>query len=115
MGYAYKENIEMAALHLIKILNEKGQVDFDFFYDGRDITQHNLNNALGFSEERGEAESVAHMDIAIAELESMGIIKTHQLESKLIDDEFNFRISFTDKGKEIIKSGKRLEFVDLDL
>lgn len=113
MGYVSKNVVEHVALFIIELLKEKEHVDFDFFYDDTAETLVKLNKALKYPEE--DVESVVLVDIAISELEDMGIVETEQLSSKLADDEFNYRTRLTDEGKEIIKSGKKLEFRDLDL
>ncbi len=113
MGYVSKSRVEHVALFLIELLKEKGSVDFDYFYDGTDETEMKLNKALEYPKD--DEESVILMDIAISELEDMGIVETKQLSSKLADDEFNYRTRLTYEGEKIIKSGQKMEFRDLDL
>jgi hypothetical protein len=113
MGYAYGSDIERVALFLIELLQEKGSVSYDFFYDGTDETMLKLNKAIGFSDD--DEESIVYVDLTIYELKEMGIIETEQLSEKLPDDEFNFRIRLTDVGKEFVKSRKKLVFKDIEL
>jgi len=113
MGYVYGSDIERVALYLIELLQEKGSVSYDFFYDGTDETHEKLNKRLGFSNE-GDQIAEALLDFAIFDLKGMGIVKTIQLKSKLADGEFNYRTTLTNEGKEIIKSGKKLEFRDFE-
>jgi len=54
MGYRPAHLIEKAAMYLLRILQEKGQIDYDFFYDGEERTLLQLIEGIGIIEEDAE-------------------------------------------------------------
>lgn len=111
MGYLYKHQQEKASKYIFECLKGKDYLDFDFFYDGTEKTGQKNIEALG-----GEYDNAtAIIDITIIQLNSMGVIEIEELEEKLADGEYNFRIRLTEKGKRVLNNEIKLEFRDLDL
>ena len=113
MGYAYGSTTGDVAMVLVKLLHDIGEIGFDYFYDGTDETMLRLNKAIGFPDD--DEQSIVYVDLAIYELKEMEIIETEQINEKLPDDEFNFRIRLTEYGKKWAKEGKKLKFKDVYL
>ena len=111
MGYRPAHMIEKAAGYLIKILLEKGHIDYDFFYDASDTTRQRLIKGVGITEKEADRHCVeALMDNAAYELEEQDIVEIEQLESMLADETPNYRITLTSIGKTKLKNGEKLEF-----
>ena len=95
--------IERAARYLIHVLVSQTAdltVDYSRFYDGTDETHLNLKQALGLESDWYSAEHL--MDVAIGELEQMGVVETATLDRQLADCEPDYRITLTDERPDIL-------------
>jgi hypothetical protein len=112
MGYFYKDQIEKAGLYLLDILDKKHQVSYDYFYDGTNEKHYHLVEAIGINDNETDETSAVEilLDIAVIELNEFGIVSITQLESKLADGELNYQIKLTDKGRNIIRNNKKIDF-----
>ncbi len=122
MGFSYANNIEKTGLYLLSLLKGDGRVRYSRFYDGEDRTQEALLRGMGYgSALDGEAEDdyvpecPEHlMDLAAAELERGGIVKTTDLEDLLADESQDYLIELTEKGRAFVESGDRFHFWDAE-
>jgi len=68
--------IEKAAMYLLSILQEKGQIDYDFFYGGEEKTLLQLIKGIGITKEDAEHYvAEAPIDCAAYELEEQEIVE----------------------------------------
>ena len=112
MGLSPAHLIEKAAEFLMRELTSQDKLNYSRFYDGTDKTHQWLLKELGLE---GDWYSAEHLiDLAAAELADMGIVRTIELNSKLSDGEPDYRIEWTENGPDILASGKKLMFRDLE-
>lgn len=68
---------------------------------------------IGISVEDGEWYSAeALIDNAAAQLEQQGIVELTWLETRLVDDEQDYRITLTDSGRSALQARTQLSFHD---
>ena len=110
-----KKMIEKAAVYLLKVLMEKKDISYDYFYDGTVERHSKLNKEIGLTDKEAEWY-VAEMliDIAAIQLEVKGVVKIKELESELSDGEKNYRIILTGKGRTKIEKGVKFRYYSDD-
>ena len=109
MGLRPSELIEQAARYLLTVLLENRSILFSRFYDGTDETKARICEGIGISVEDGEWSAEALIDNAAPQLEQQGIVELTWLETRLVDDEPDYRITLTDAGRMALKSGVQLK------
>jgi hypothetical protein len=117
VGYSYAHDIEKAGLFLLGLLLREGSVRYSRFYDGTDETQTQLLRGMGYPEEGEDFEPdnpETLMDLAAGELSDGGIVKITFLSEKLSDDEPDYLIELTEKGRSFVEGGGRFEFWDAE-
>lgn len=115
MGLRPSNLIEQAARYLLTVLLENRLILYSHFYDGTDETNARICKGIGISVEDGEWYSAeALIDNAAAQLEQQGIVQLDWLETRLVDDEPDYRITLTDSGRMALQSGTRLKFYDCE-
>ncbi len=113
MGLRPSELIEQAALHLLAVLQTQGSVLYSSFYDGNEETNFRLCEGIGITVDDGEWYSAeALIDNAAAQLEQQGIVELMWLETRLVDDEPDYRITLTDTGRSTLQAGTQLSVCD---
>ncbi len=113
MGLRPSELIEQAAPHLLAVLQTQGSILYSSSYDGSEEANARLWKGIGISVEDGEWYSAeALVDNAAAQLEQQGIVELKWLETRLFDDEPDYRIALTDAGRSVLQAGTRLSFYD---
>ena len=115
MGLQPSNLIEQAARYLLTVLLENRSILYSHFYDGTEETNARICEGIGISIEDGEwysAESL--IDNAAAQLEQQGIVQLDWLQTRLVDDEPDYRITLTDAGRMALQSGTRLKFYDCE-
>ena len=111
MGCRPADMIEKAAKYLVSILMEKGKIDYDYFYDGEERTRSKLIEGIGITCEQADRHCAeALMDNAAYELEEQDVVEIEEIDSILADGNPNYRITLTEKGREKITNGEKLEF-----
>jgi hypothetical protein len=55
------------------------------------------------------------MDVAVAQLEHGGMVRTEELSELLFDETNDYRIEITDKGRAFLERGGRFLFRSVDL
>lgn len=113
MGLRHSELIEQAARHLLAVLQTQGSVFYSSFYDGSEEANARLCQGIGISIDDGEWYSAeALIDNAAAQLEQQGIVELMWLETRLVDEEPDCRITLTDPGRSTLQAGTQLSFCD---
>lgn len=113
MGLRPSELIEQAARYLLTVLLENRSILYSHFYDGTAETEVRICQGIGISVEDGEWYSAeALIDNAAAQLEQQGIIELTWLETRLVDEEPDYRITLTDAGRSALQAGTQLSFYD---
>lgn len=94
MGLRPSELIEQAVRYLLTVLLENRSILYSRFYDGTDETKAQICECIGISVEDGEWYSAeALINNAAAQLEQQGIVELTWLETRLVDDEPDYRIT----------------------
>lgn len=115
MGLRPSELIEQAARHLLVVIQDQGSILYSSFYDGCEETNARLCAGIGISLEDGEWYSAeALIDNAASQLEQQGIVQLDWLDTRLVDDEPDYRITLTDLGRKSLRAGARLKFYDCE-
>ena len=112
MGYTAAHCIEAGALLLLSILEEKRQVDYSTFYDGTDETADDLRKRLGLEDDWYSAENV--IDLAATQLSEQGLVALRDLETKLADEEPDYTITLTARGRAWLTDRFPLAFRDME-
>src|SRR5207248_2762898 len=97
-------------------------VRYSRFYDGEDETQEVLLRGMGYGpalDGTAEDDYVPEcpenlMDLAAAQLEQGGIVKTTDLDDLLADGNEDYLIELTDKGRAFLERGERFRFWDAE-
>lgn len=114
MGWLSSSNLGAAGKHLMEVLAaEGGKVRYSRFYDGKDEKHEELMKALGLDSDWVSPELL--MDESIGLLEKAGFVTTTFLSEKLADGEPNYEIALTVAGWELARSGKTLQFPDIEV
>jgi hypothetical protein len=118
MGFAYEHDIERAGLYLLGLLKSEAAVRYSRFYDGTDETQAELIRGMGFDPNGDDYVPdcpEVFMDVAVAQLEQGGIVRTEELSELLSDETNDYRIEITDQGSTFLERGGRFPFRSVDL
>jgi hypothetical protein len=111
MGYIPTELIERAGLHLLSILQTDNSVRFSRFYDGSEETSDLLCQALSLDDDWYSAEFL--VDIAAEQLRSVGIVTITSLPDLLDDEEHDYTIALTEKGRSFFRSRNVFHFYEV--
>jgi hypothetical protein len=111
MGYSYEGDIERAGTHLLVILMAEGEVRYSRFYDGSNETHEALAEAL----EVDPDDCPEHLiDLAAWQLEDQEVVSINQLPDKLADEEPNYLITLTEKGRTLLAQGAKFRYYDAE-
>lgn len=86
------------------------------FFDGTEATEVLLLDGMG-SLSNSEASGVSLeycMDLAVFQLEELGVVKHKFLSDELVDGNLDYEISLTDRGRVLINNKQRFHFHDAD-
>ena len=116
MGHAYSQDIKRAGLYLLRLLEREASVRYSRFYDGADETQGELIKSMGFDPAADDVPDCPEvfMDVAVAQFEQGGIVRTEELAELLSDETNDYRIEITDKGREFLERESRFVFRSVD-
>jgi hypothetical protein len=114
MGTASRYFIENAARYLLSALETREFVDYSTFYDGTEATEERLRRAVEPDPEEDSQSPELMMDLAVGQLIEQGIVERNDLESELSDGEKDYRIAWTEGGREKARKGP-LVFYDVDM
>lgn len=114
MGMWYAHELEMAAGYLARVLLEKKDVHYSFFYS-TDEAFERIRRECGFNPEEGFEPVEGYIDEAAAVFEYEGLAERIWLDEKLIDGEPAYRIKLTELGEKKLGSGYLPKFQDLDM
>lgn len=120
MGYSYANDIEKAGIYLLGLLKAEASVRYSRFYDGEDESQEALLRGMGYgpaldAEDDYVPECPEHlMDLAAVELEQSGIVTTTELDDLLADENQDYLIELTDKGRGFLEREERFRFWDAE-
>src|SRR5438034_11647611 len=103
MGWVDQSDPEKGGAYLLDLLKREGCVRYSRFY-GDDVDPEALAAATGLDEEH------AHViiEFAAGQLEGAGVVSFAELPEKLIDDEQDYLISLTHRGRKLVEDGQRL-------
>lgn len=91
---------QRAIAYLLKILKDEPVIRYSRFYDGAAETRLPLITGMGLTEADADHYGVEGvMDEAVWELEQQGVVTQRILEEKLADDEPDYEIALTSKGR----------------
>lgn len=113
MGYIPAEPLTKTGQVVLALLHERRRVEYNYFYDGSDERHETLTKELGLDDDWISPELL--VDEAVGQLAQAGLIETRDLEAKLADDETDYEIILTSKGREFIASGAIFQCRGLDL
>ncbi len=88
---------------------------YSFFYNDDPASEQMLIDAhvTAMDPEDGDLEpDVWLIEMAVRQLEEAELVTTKELDEKLLDDEPDYLITLTPKGKAFLKAGKKFEFRD---
>src|SRR5690242_5652653 len=87
------------------LLRTEPVIPYSRFYDGTVETAKALNRTLGL-DENDWLPNEGLMDLAVAELEDAGFVKTEELPDILADGEADYQVSLTDTGRAFVDGGE---------
>ena len=114
MGTAYGHYIENAARYLLSVLETRDWVDYSTFYDGTETTAERLRQAVEPNPDDNSQSPELMMDLAVGQLTEQGIVEFIELDSKLSDEENDYRIAWAKGGRETLKE-RTLLFRDVEM
>ena len=102
MGSAYHKHIEGAGKYLLTVLMRRSEVQYSEFFDGSDEAHRLLLENIG-SPDVDYPELL--MDLAVYQLEDLGIVEKFELDERLVDGEPDYVIILTDEGRMLLEDG----------
>ena len=113
MGYVYADYITRGAEVVLSVIADTERVAYSYFYDGTEERCSSLARELGTEDDMVSAELV--IDLAVGQLSDAGWVVTNELTTKLADDEFDYEIVLTRKGKTALTSGLKFKGHDVEV
>jgi hypothetical protein len=107
------EAITSAGELLTTVLLKQNPVKYSFFYNADPASQKMLIDAkvTEMDPEDGDFEpDVWLIEMAVRQLEEADLVTTQELDDTLLDDEPDFLITLTEKGRAFLKAGKKFKF-----
>jgi len=119
MGWVSGQQLKPAGKYLLGILKSEGSVPFSRFYNQDTDYVSLAEEVAAYADDDKNAIDEEHVHILIEfaayQLENTGAVAFTKLDARLIDDEEDYQITLTEKGRAMLEEEKQFHYRDMDL